>query len=69
MKRAHRRRAAGWLALATLCSGTLAGQTCEIRTRDALVNGTKTFVSGVLLDPTNFTDFFYQDTTTTDAQE
>jgi hypothetical protein len=69
MKRAHRRRAAGWLALAALCSGTLAGQTCEIRTKDALVNGTKTFVSSVLLDPNNFTDLFLPDDTTTDVQE
>ena len=69
MKRAHRRRAAGWLALATVCSGTLAGQTCEIRTRDALVNGTKSFVSSVLLDPTNLTDLFYQDNTTAGAEE
>jgi hypothetical protein len=69
MNRAHRRRAAGWLALATLCSGTLAGGTCQIRTKDALVNGTKTFVSSVLLDPNNITNLFYQDTTTTDTEE
>jgi hypothetical protein len=51
-----------WLGLAVLCTGVLPG-TCELRMKDALVNGTKTWVAGSLLNPDTITDLALGDAT------
>ena len=42
-----------WIALATFCAGGLLPGTCAIRTKRAIVDGSKSFLSDVLLDPAN----------------
>ena len=43
-----------WLALVVLCAGGLLPGTCMLRTKDAIVQGSQTFLASVLLNPTNF---------------
>lgn len=61
MIRTHRHRIPAWVALAALCGGLLPGQTCMVRTRNAVVDGTKAFVTGVLLNPDNLADLAFED--------
>lgn len=54
-----------WItAAAVFGGGTLAG-TCELRARQAAIDGTKSFVANVLLNPTAVEQFF----TTTEEQQ
>ena len=54
MKNRGKRSRIAMLLATTLAGGTLFG-TCELRVRDAFVNGAQIFVSQAL-DPTNFLD-------------
>ncbi len=45
-----------WVALAAVCGGGLLPGSCAVRTKRALVDGSKTFLSDVLLNPENLAD-------------
>lgn len=62
MTQTHGIRTRAWLGLAVLCTGLLPG-TCEIRAREALIEGTKAFVADALLDPANLSDLPFEDVT------
>ena len=56
MSRRRSGRAGTWLTLAVLCGGGLLPGTCLLRTRQAAIDGTKSFVASVLLNPDNISD-------------
>lgn len=51
------------MALAVTFGGGLLPGTCEIRTREAFIDGSKSFLANVLLNPANFTDLIIDSTT------
>ncbi|HUU81986.1 MAG TPA: hypothetical protein VM243_00660 [Phycisphaerae bacterium] len=61
MRSTHRFGLRTWIALATLFGGGLLPGTCEMRSKQALVDGSKSFLTSVLLDPGNITDLAFQD--------
>ncbi len=50
------KRAKAWLTLAVLCGGGLLPGTCMLRTRQAAIDGSKSFLANVLLNPDNIAD-------------
>ncbi len=60
MKDAGRSRSRVWLALVVLGTGLLPG-TCMIRTRSALIDGSKSFLANTLLNPDNLGDLPFED--------
>ena len=61
MMQTHRFRVRAWIVLAAACAGGLLPGTCMIRTKDAVVSGTKTFLADVLLNPENLSDIPFED--------
>ena len=53
MKSAYRFSARRWVALAAILGGGLLPGTCMIRSKQALVDGSKSFLANVLLNPNN----------------
>ena len=47
--------------LAVVCAGGVLPGTCMIRTKRALVDGSKSFLTNVLLDPANIADLPFED--------
>jgi hypothetical protein len=47
--------------LAVICAGGVLPGTCMIRTKRALVDGSKSFLENVLLDPENLADLPFED--------
>ena len=45
-----------WLTLALIAGGGLLPGTCMIRTKQALIDGSKSFLTNVLLDPGNISE-------------
>ncbi len=62
MRQTHRFRTRVWLGLAVLCTGVLPG-TCELRAKDAFVNGTKTWLTSTLLNPEYISTLAFTDAT------
>ncbi len=56
MQANHRFTVRTWIALAAFCAGGLLPGTCAIRTKRAIVDGSKSFLSDVLLNPANLAD-------------
>ncbi|MHC4064563.1 MAG: hypothetical protein ACYSUI_08700 [Planctomycetota bacterium] len=56
MIRRHRFKVRTWITLAAIAGGGLLPGTCMIRTREALVQGSKSFLANVLLNPQNIAD-------------
>ena len=50
-----------WLLLAAVCGGGVLPGNCMIRTKTAAIEGSKSFLANVLLNPANFTDLPYDD--------
>ena len=44
------------IALAVVCAGGLLPGTCAIRSRQAFIDGSKSFLTNVLLNPANIVD-------------
>ncbi len=59
--RHHRRGRRIWVSLAVLGAGGLLPGTCMIRTREAAINGSKSFLANVLLNPANISDLPYDE--------
>ncbi|NOX57444.1 MAG: hypothetical protein GXP29_01130 [Planctomycetes bacterium] len=51
-KSRRQKRRAIWMAMAL--TGSCLAATCQVRTRDALVQGTRSFILNTLLNPLNF---------------
>ncbi len=49
----HRFRVRTWITLAAIAGGGLLPGTCMIRTKEALIQGSKTFMASTLLSPGN----------------
>ncbi len=62
MKRTYRSKVRAWIALAVICGGGLLPGTCAIRTRQSIIDGSKTFLGSVLLDPELLSGFSFDDT-------
>jgi len=54
-------RVRAWLALAVLCGGGLLPADCMLRTRQAVIDGSKSFLVNVLLNPENLADLPYDE--------
>ena len=61
MKTRHRVKARVWAVLAMVCGGGLLPGNCMIRTKQATIQGSKTFLANVLLNPENLTGLPYGD--------
>ena len=61
MRSTYRFRPRTWIVLAAVCGGGLLPGTCMIRTKQALVDGSKSFLANVLLDPENLADLPFED--------
>lgn len=56
MKPTCRFKARTWIVLAVVCAGGLLPGTCMIRTKQALIEGSKSFLNDVVLNPANIAD-------------
>ena len=56
MKPTCRSKARTWIVLAVICAGGLLPGTCMIRTRQAFIEGSKSFLNDVVLNPANIAD-------------
>ena len=56
MKPTCRSKARTWIILAVVCTGGLLPGTCMIRTKQAFIDGSKSFLNSVVLNPANLAD-------------
>jgi hypothetical protein len=61
MKSGYRFSARRWVALAAILGGGLLPGSCMIRSKQALVDGSKSFLASVLLNPNNILDLPYEE--------
>ncbi|MCP4249098.1 MAG: hypothetical protein GY778_18805 [bacterium] len=52
-----------WLGLALIGAGGILPGQCMVRSKQAVVDGSKSFLSAVLLDPDNYTNLPFADLT------
>ena len=57
----HRLTIRTWITLALIAGGGLLPGTCMIRTKQALIDGSKSFLANVLLDPENISDLPFEE--------